>query len=116
MLEETTSQEFLPIGKPIGIKLTLQAEVCSSWGYAQRKLAVEEIAKELSKLGYDVNFQLVKVPGGTGILRLSLIKDDRSEVVLFSNNKIDEGTGAIIGFNITRKIPEIIQKIKSSTS
>jgi hypothetical protein len=98
---------------PIGKTISILGEVCSSWGYSVRKKAIAEIAKALAKEGYEVRYTVQPVHGSTGIIRLTLIKDDGSKIVVFSNREGDKVEGAIHGLNLNTKEKEIVEKIKS---
>ncbi len=66
------------------------------------------------KDGYQVNYVLKKVKGGTGIFRLTMVKEDGTMEVIFSNEKKDVEKGAILGDSISSKEKEILAKLESS--
>jgi hypothetical protein len=74
---------------------------------------VEKIAEHLMKTGYVVKYLVEKVPGVTGLVRLILVNYDGTKQIIFSNEEKDKEKGSIIGYSISSKEKEIIEKIES---
>ena len=113
MNSEEESKTLTP-EKWSGKSLTLLAEICSSWGFSGKKAMMSKIADHLMKDGYQVKYTVKKVKGSTGIVRITLIKDDGTKEVIFSNEKKDTEQGAILGFSISSKEKEILAKLEST--
>ena len=96
----------------IGKTINILGEVCTSWGFTVSKKAIGDIANAISKEVYEVNFSVLPVHGISGIIRLTLMKDDGTKIVIFSSSEKDQGEGVIHGLNINSKEKEIIQRIK----
>jgi hypothetical protein len=74
---------------------------------------VEKIAEHLMKTGYVVKYIVEKVSGVTGLVRLILVKNDGTKQIIFSNEEKDKEKGAILGYSISSKEKEILEKIES---
>ncbi len=94
-----------------GRTLTLNGEVCSSWGFTKKKKVIEDIANELADKGYEVKYFVQPVPGGTDIIRLTLVKDDGTKIIIFSNDIKEKEVGGIYAKTMIGKEIEIIDKI-----
>lgn len=90
--------------------LLLRAEICSSWGFSQRRIAVEQFAEYLKTKGETVVTQFEALGGGNGEYFVYASYNGKEKIV-FSNNK-ELHKDAIIGFNIAKnKYDQLIEKI-----
>lgn len=96
-------------GEPQGKSITINAEICSSWGFLGNKRAVIEVAQILSEAGYGVDYTINPVPGGSGIFTISIISKDGTKKIVFSNDSSHKD--AIINYTASTKKKEIIDKI-----
>lgn len=98
-------------GEANGKSIILSSEICYSWGFGGKKKAIEEIVKNLTNLGYDVNYVITPVKGRTNVYNLTVHVDNDTEILVFSNNKNDNPV--VLANNPSLKIKEIIEKIVS---
>ncbi len=90
--------------------LLLRAEICSSWGFSQRRIAVEQFAEYLKSKGETVITQFEAKGGGNGEYFVYASYNGKEKIV-FSNNK-EAHKDAVIGFSIAKnKFDQLIQKI-----
>ena len=100
-------------GEQKGYKITVNAEICNSWGFMGNRKAIIDMAQVLAESGYDVEYSIEAVPGGTGIFIISIILKDGTKKVIYSNDS--QYKDAIINYTSKTKMNEIIQKIVEST-
>ena len=90
--------------------ILLRAEICSSWGFSQRRSAVEQFAEYLKSKGETVVTHFEAVGGGGGEYFVYASYNGK-EKIIFSNNK-ELHKGAVIGFSIAKnKFDELIKII-----
>ena len=91
-------------------QLEVYAELCSRWGYGDKKDQVLALIKELNKKGFDIKFTFDPRPGGQGEFFVYLVKKE-GKTIVFSN---DPSHKCVIGEEITvQNLHEIVSKIQS---
>lgn len=103
--------ELKATGEPNGKAIVFSSEICNSWGFRNKKRAIDEIANNLTELGYDVLYQVLPIRGRTKVFKLTVHLEEGSDFLVFSNNEKDKA--AVVGSNASLKAEEIIEKITS---
>ncbi len=101
---------------PNGKKITILAELCSSWGYQSAcDGVVKTLVGALNNEGYDVDYTVEPLNGGNGEYYVYKIIEDGTKKIVFSNNRnLHSSLGAVIGYSIKSKnVNEVVQKIVS---
>ena len=77
-------------------KLYMRAVICSSWGFSRKVKSIDLIAEALAESDYELMLNAERSYQGNGEFYLYKVEDDK-ETLVFSNNKDDAKTGAVIG-------------------
>ena len=105
--EERTIKSNNPNAK----KLSLHADICSSWEFDSSKDQLIGLIKQLNLKGFDVDYVAEPKLGFGGEFYVYVV-EDKKKTVVFSNNP-DKHKDCEIGYGINMKnIPKIIERIE----
>ena len=93
-----------------GKTVNLLAEICSSWGYGNKKSQLMTFIKELANNGYTINYTIDPKEGGNGEYFVYQVTEN-SPRIIFSNDKKHENSAIVAEDIIPGKLPEVFQKI-----
>ena len=84
---ESKKKFLVSKGKELIKEISLRAEICSSWGYANKAELVEQFCKYLGENGFNVDLHLVPKSGGRGEFYLFQVLENEKSNAIFSNNR-----------------------------
>ena len=103
--------EKVTLEKSRADKILLEAQICGSWGYENKREQVKALLKILNEK-YEVNCNFEPQQGGKGEFYLFLIANENKQI-LFSNNE-SLHKGAVIGKELTvDKVKEVQNQLEN---